>query len=64
MPKESAVFVVAIGVSAYNVFSIADAQASLGIGFIFVLSGGIISMLSSVVNSFSVLTMLSFPMRD
>ena len=55
---------VAIGVSAYNVFSIADAQASLGIGFIFVLSGGIIAMLSSVVNSFSGLTMLSFAMRD
>jgi hypothetical protein len=55
---------VAIGVSAYNVFSIADTQASLGIGFIFVLLGGIIAMLSSVVNSFSGLTMLSFAMRD
>jgi hypothetical protein len=55
---------VAIGVSSYNVFSISDPDVSLGIGFIFVLMGGVIAMLSSVVNSFSGLTMLSFAMRD
>jgi hypothetical protein len=55
---------VAIGVSAYNVFSIAESDVNLGLGFIFILSGGIIAMLSSVVNSFSGLTMLSFAMRE
>jgi hypothetical protein len=55
---------VAIGVSAYNVFSIAQPGASLGLGFVFVLLGGIIAMLSSVVNSFSGLTLLSFAMRE
>jgi len=55
---------VAIGVSAFNVFSIAQPDANLGIGFVFVLLGGIIAMLSSVVNSFSGLTMLSFAMRE
>lgn len=54
---------VAIGVSAYQVFSIAESKVSLGPGFIFVLLGGLIAMLSSVVNSFSGLTMLSFAMR-
>jgi hypothetical protein len=54
---------VAIGVSAYNVFSIAEPGVSPGLGFIFVLSGGMIAMLSSVINSFSGLTMLSFAMR-
>lgn len=54
---------VAIGVSAYNVFGIADWNAKPGLGFMFVLLGGIIAMLSSVVNSFSGLTMLSFAMR-
>lgn len=55
---------VAIGVSAYNVFSIAESDVNLGLGFIFILAGGIIAMLSSVVNSFSGLTMLSFAMRE
>lgn len=55
---------VAIGVSAYSVFSFAHPDASPGIGFLFVLLGGIIAMLSSVVNSFSGLTMLSFAMRE
>jgi hypothetical protein len=55
---------VAIGVSAYSVFGIAEAHTSPGLGFIFVLLGGIIAMLSSVVNSFSGLTMLSFAMRE
>jgi hypothetical protein len=55
---------VAIGVSAYNVFGIAASDASPGLGFIFVLLGGVIAMLSSVVNSFSGLTMLSFAMRE
>jgi hypothetical protein len=55
---------VAIGVSAYNVFGIAASDASPGLGFIFVLLGGLIAMLSSVVNSFSGLTMLSFAMRE
>ncbi len=54
---------VAIGVSAYDVFSVADAQVSLGWGFILVLLGGLIAMLSSVANSFSGLTMLSSAMR-
>lgn len=55
---------VAVGVSAYNVFSIAESDVNLGLGFIFILAGGIIAMLSSVVNSFSGLTMLSFAMRE
>ena len=55
---------VAIGVSAYNVFSIAESDVNLGLGFVFILLGGIIAMLSSVVNSFSGLTMLSFAMRE
>ena len=55
---------VAIGVSAYNVFSIAGTDVSLGTGFIFVLLGGLTAMLSSVVNSFSGLTMLSSAMRE
>ena len=55
---------VAIGVSAYNVFSIAESDVNLGLGFIFILAGGIMAMLSSVVNSFSGLTMLSFAMRE
>jgi len=55
---------VAIAVSAYDVFSIAVPNASPGLGFIFVLFGGIIAMLSSVFNSFSGLTMLSFAMRE
>jgi hypothetical protein len=55
---------VAIGVSAYNVFSVAESDARLGVGFVFVLLGGLIAMLSSVVNSFSGLTMLSFAMRE
>jgi hypothetical protein len=55
---------VAISVSAYNVFGIAESNASPGLGFIFVLLGGLIAMLSSVVNSFSGLTMLSFAMRE
>ena len=55
---------VAIGVSAYNVFSVAESDVSLGVGFVFVLLGGLIAMLSSVVNSFSGLTMLSFAMRE
>jgi hypothetical protein len=55
---------VAIGVSAYNVFGIAEPDVGPGLGFIFVLVGGIIAMLSSVVNSFSGLTMLSFAMRE
>lgn len=55
---------VAIGVSAYDVFSIAESNASPGLGFVLVLLGGIIAMLSSVVNSFSGLTMLSFAMRE
>jgi hypothetical protein len=54
---------VAIGVSAYNVFSIAHPGATPALGFIFVLLGGIIAMLSSVANSFSGLSMLSFAMR-
>jgi hypothetical protein len=55
---------VAIGVSAYNLFGIAASNASPGLGFIFILTGAIIAMLSSVINSFSGLTMLSFAMRD
>ena len=55
---------VAIGVSAYSVFGIAASDASPGLGFVFVLLGGLIAMLSSVVNSFSGLTMLSFAMRE
>ena len=55
---------VAVGVSAYNVFSIAESDANLGVGFFLILAGGIIAMLSSVVNSFSGLTMLSFAMRE
>jgi len=55
---------VAIGVSAYNLFSITESGVSPGLGFIFVLMGGIIAMLSSVINSFSGLTMLSFAMRE
>jgi hypothetical protein len=55
---------VAIGVSAYHVFSIAEPDVSPGLGFVFVLLGGMIAMLSSVVNSFSGLTMLSFAMRE
>jgi hypothetical protein len=54
----------AIGISAYDVFSIAEADATPGLGFIFVLFGGLVAMLSSVINSFSGLTMLSFAMRD
>ena len=55
---------VAIGVSAFNIFSIAQPDASPGIGFLCVLLGGLIAMLSSVVNSLSGLTMLSFAMRE
>ncbi len=55
---------VAIGISAHNFFNLAQMDASPGIGFVFVLMGGIIAMLSSVVNSFSGLTMLSFAMRE
>jgi hypothetical protein len=55
---------VAIGVSSYNFFNLAQTDAKPGIGFIFVLLGGIIVMLSSVINSFSGLTMLSFAMRE
>jgi hypothetical protein len=55
---------VAIGITAYNVFGIAYTDASPGLGFLLVLLGGIIAMLSSVANSFSGLTMLSFAMRD
>lgn len=55
---------VAIGVSAYQVFSITGSDVRPGLGFVLVLVGGIIAMLSSVVNSFSGLTMLSFAMRD
>jgi hypothetical protein len=55
---------VAVGVTAYNVFSIADANATPGIGFLLVLLGSLIAILSSVVNSFSGLTMLSFAMRE
>ena len=55
---------VAIGVAGYSVFGIAATDASPGVGFLFVLLGGIIAMLSSVVNSFSGLTMLSFAMRE
>jgi hypothetical protein len=55
---------VAVGVSSYHYFSIGHTNAKPGIGFVFVLMGGIIVMLSSVVNSFSGLTMLSFAMRE
>jgi hypothetical protein len=55
---------VAVGVSAYNLFSVTETNVSPGLGFLFVLSGGIIAMLSSVANSFSGLTMLSFAMRE
>ncbi len=55
---------VAIGVSAYNLFNIAESSVSPGLGFVCVLFGGVIAMLSSVVNSFSGLTMLSFAMRE
>jgi hypothetical protein len=55
---------VAIGISSYDFFNLAQMDASPGIGFVFVLIGGIIAMLSSVVNSFSGLTMLSFAMRE
>lgn len=55
---------IAIGISAYDVFSIADANAKPGLGFVLVLFGGVIAILSSVVNSFSGLTMLSFAMRE
>jgi hypothetical protein len=55
---------VAIGVSAFNLFSFAEVDAHPGLGFVFVLLGGLIAMLSSVVNSFSGLTMLSFAMRE
>lgn len=55
---------VAIGVSAYRVFSVAETDVSLGLGFVLVLLGGIVAMLSSVVNSFSGLTMLTFAMRE
>jgi hypothetical protein len=55
---------VAVGVSAYNFFNLAQLEASPGIGFVFVLTGGIIAMLGSVANSFSGLTMLSFAMRE
>ena len=55
---------IAIIVSAYNVFGIAEPEISPGLGFILVLFGGIIAILSGVVNSFSGLTMLSFAMKD
>jgi hypothetical protein len=55
---------VAIAISAYNVFIIAEPRASPGLGFICVLVGGLIAILSSVLNSFSGLTMLSFAMRE
>jgi hypothetical protein len=55
---------VAISVSAYNVFNITAPDVRPGLGFIFVLVGGIVAMLSSVANSFSGLTMLSFAMRE
>jgi hypothetical protein len=55
---------VAVSVASYNVFMIAEADVRPGIGFVFVLLGGIIAMLSSVINSFSGLTLLSFAMRD
>ena len=48
----------------YNVFSVTEPSVGLGLGFMFVLVGGLIAMLSSVVNSFSGLTMLSFAMRE
>jgi hypothetical protein len=54
----------AISVSAYNVFGVAGPGANLGLGFIIILLGGIIAMLSSVLNSFSGLSMLSFAMRE
>jgi hypothetical protein len=55
---------VAVGVSSYHFFNLAQTDAKPGIGFIFVLLGGIIVMMSSVINSFSGLTMLSFAMRE
>jgi tetratricopeptide (TPR) repeat protein len=55
---------VAIGVSAYNFFNLAQLGASPAIGFVFVLTGGLIAILGSVANSFSGLTMLSFAMRE
>jgi hypothetical protein len=55
---------IAIVVSAYNVFSIAEPDASPGLGFVLVLFGGLIAILSGVVNSFGGLTMLSSAMKE
>ncbi len=55
---------VSIGVSAYHFFGVSGPDVVPGWGFIFILLGGIIAMLSSVVNSFSGLKMLSFAMRE
>ncbi len=55
---------VAVGVSAHHVFSMSGPDVGPAWGFICILLGGLVAMLSSVVNSFSGLTMLSFAMRE
>jgi hypothetical protein len=55
---------VSVAVSAYHYFGMSGPDVVPGWGFIFIILGGIIAMLSSVVNSFSGLKMLSFAMRE
>jgi hypothetical protein len=55
---------VSVAVSAYHYFGMSGPDVVPGWGFVFILLGGIIAMLSSVVNSFSGLKMLSFAMRE
>ncbi len=55
---------VSVAVSAYHYFGVSGPDVVPGWGFIFILLGSIIAMLSGVVNSFSGLKMLSFAMRE
>jgi hypothetical protein len=55
---------ISVAVSAYHYFGISGPDVAPGWGFVFILLGGIIAMLSSVVNSFSGLKMLNFAMRE
>jgi len=55
---------VSVAVSAYHYFGMSGPDVVPGWGFVCILLGGIVAMLSSVVNSFSGLKMLSFAMRE